>query len=125
MHRSAVFVIMLPFFCACVFGAVQEEGISSSALEKDFRVFLEAYCHKIESRDPEYLKVVHPDLPTDTHTFFFDITSDMMSYAKQEGLEPKIECKEFGVCKVTWPQPGGGWAAQRFIRHRKQWRWLE
>ena len=73
MNRIAVFVIMLPFFCACMFGAVQEEGISSSALEKDFRVFLEAYCHKIESRDPEYLKVVHPDLPTDTHTFFFDI----------------------------------------------------
>lgn len=51
------------------------------------------------------------------HDFFFDATMAMMRCADEQGLEPDIECKEYEVCKVTWPQPGGSWAAQSFIRH--------
>ena len=49
--------------------------------------------------------------------FFFDMTLDMMKHAKEAGLEPEITCREYGVCKVIWPQPGDSWAAQSFIKH--------
>ena len=113
---------------ACCLGSLntswaQED--SPSTLEADFGKFLETYAQKIDARDTHYLGTVHPKLPEEMQEFFFDITSNMMSYARQNELDPAVECNEFQICKATWPQPGGSWASQRFIRHLEQWRWLE
>ena len=99
-------------------------GETENGVEADFRTFFEAYVQAIEQRNTEYLLGVHPDLPSDTHGFFFDVTQQMMQYAGEQGLEPTIECREYSVCKTTWPQPGGSWAAQSFIRHDGEWRFL-
>lgn len=93
-------------------------------LEADFRAFLETYVQEMKQGNTEYLVSVHPDLPAEMHEFFFDATQAMMKYADEQGLEPTIECREYEVCKVTWPQPGGSWAAQSFIRHEGVWRFL-
>ena len=104
-------------------GKAQED--SPSTLETEFGTFLKTYSQKIEARDSHYLGKVHPKLPKEMQAFFFDVTSNMMSHARQNRLDPAIECNEFQICKVTWPQPGGSWASQRFIMHLEQWRGQE
>lgn len=80
----------------------------------------------MRARNTAYLKAVHPKLPAETCAFFFDVTLNMMRYADEnETVEPKIECQDFNVCKVVYPQPNDSWAAQRFIRHEGDWRWLD
>ena len=56
---------------------------------------------------------------------FIGITLDMMKYADDNNLSPAVTCREYEMCKVTWPQPGDSWAAQTFIRHEGVWRWLD
>ncbi len=99
----------------------QDAGVDS---ESDFRSFFETYVQEVRERDADYLGSVHPELPTEMHEFFFDLTQDMMKHADEQGLEPSIDCEEYDVCKVTWPQPGDSWAAQSFIRHEGSWRFL-
>jgi len=93
-------------------------------LEKGFQQFLPIYIEKINQRDNDYLAEIHPDLPKEMYGFFFDLTLDMMKHAEANGLQPTVACKEYGVCKVTWPQPNDSWAAQTFILHKGRWRWL-
>ena len=57
--------------------------------------------------------------------FFFDVTLQMMNFSEERGLERTIECQEFKVCKVVYPQPDDSWAAQRFILYEGDWRWLD
>ncbi len=76
-------------------------------------------------RNGAYLKSVHPKLPDEMYDFFFDVTLQMMQFSEDEDLEPTIECQEFKVCKVVYPQPNDSWAAQRFISHEGAWRWLD
>jgi hypothetical protein len=94
------------------------------SLKADFQDFLPTYIEAVKERDAAFLYRVHPDLPKEMTDFFFDLTQDMMNYAETNGLQPTITCKEYGVCKVTWPQPEDHWAAQSFIRHEGRWRWL-
>jgi hypothetical protein len=115
---SSAGVIMMLLFAGC---AKRENG---NDVEADFRAFLETYVQEIKQRNTEYLVNVHPDLPADMHDFFLEATQSMMKYADEQGIEPTIECREYNVCKVTWPQPGGSWAAQSFIRHEGVWRFL-
>ena len=126
-------VMILPRWCrwisfACIAAVVAtlgcSDGENGNGIEPDFRTFLETYVQAIEQRDTAYLLGVHPDLPSDMHGFFFDVTQEMMQYAGEQGLEPTIECTEYNVCKTTWPQLGGSWAAQSFIRHEGEWRFL-
>jgi len=100
------------------------KGDEGNGLEADFHAFLETYVQEVKQRNADYLVSVHPDLPAEMREFFFDATLGMMKHADEQGLEPAIECKEYNVCKVTWPQPGGSWAAQSFIRHEGAWRFL-
>lgn len=93
-------------------------------LNSEFRPFLDTYVREIHERDREYLRNVHPELPEEMSDFFLDVTLSMMRYAEENGLEPTIECEEYDVCQVTWPQPGGNWAAQRFIRQEGAWQFL-
>lgn len=65
-----------------------------------------------------------PELPPEMADFFFDLTQGMMRHAEQHDLQPEIACRTYGVCTVTWPQPQDHWAAQAFIRHAGEWRWL-
>ena len=103
--------------------ATQDDG---GDLEGKFRQFLSEYWPQIKARNPDYLKAVHPKLPVEAYGFFFDVTLDMMQYAeKNEAVEPKVECQDFNVCKVIYPQPNDSWAAQRFILHQGAWRWLD
>jgi hypothetical protein len=92
-------VIMMLLFVGC---AKQDNG---NDLEADFRAFLETYVQEIKQRNTEYLVNVHPDLPADMHEFFLEATQAMMKYADEQAIEPTIECREYNVCKVTWPQP--------------------
>lgn len=101
------------------------ETIATGDLKRSFQAFLQDYRHEIRRRNAAYLKSVHPKLPEDMHGFFFDVTGDMMKFSEEQGLEPTLECQEFKVCKVIYPQPGGSWAAQRFILHDNGWRWLD
>ena len=57
--------------------------------------------------------------------FFIGLTMDMMKYADENNLSPTITCREYEICKVTWPQPGDSWAAQTFVRHDGNWKWLD
>ena len=99
---------------------------SRDDLEENFRQFLSQYRLEVRARNTAYLKAVHPKLPAEMHAFFFDVTLNMMRYADEnEGVEPKIECQDFSICKVVYPQPNDSWAAQRFIRHEGDWRWLD
>lgn len=108
------------FVTAAVVGSAGAAG----DLEADFRRFLENYVQQVEQRNASYLARVHPDLPPKLRDFFFDVTLNMMQHARGRALEPEIECKEYEVCNVIWPQPGGSWAAQSFIRHEGVWRFL-
>ena len=49
------------------------------------------------------------------HDLFFDATLQMMDFSEETGLERTIECQEFNVCKVVYPQPNDSWAAQRLF----------
>lgn len=99
---------------------------SRDDVKESFRQFLDKYQLEMRARNTAYLKTVHPKLPAETHAFFFDVTLNMMRYADEnEGVEPKIECQDFNICKVVYPQPNDSWAAQRFIRHAGNWRWLD
>ena len=97
----------------------------AATIEDDFRVFLKDYVAHIESRDRSFLHTVNPELPEDMNDFFFDVTMNMMKHAKDEGLDPTVNCKEYGVCTVTWPLSDGSWAAQSFIRHDGKWQFLQ
>ena len=101
--------------------STETEAIST---EESFRSFLDVYIERVDARDVTYLREVHPDLPEEMQDFFLDVTADMMKHSRAEGLEPEIECREYEVCKVVWTQPGGSWAAQHFIRHAGNWRFL-
>ena len=101
--------------------STETEEIST---EESFRSFLGVYTERVDARDVAYLREVHPDLPEKMHDFFLDVTADMMRHSRAEGLEPEIECREYEVCKVVWTQPGGSWAAQHFILHEADWRFL-
>ena len=95
-------------------------------VEGSFRQFLGEYWPQMKARNADYLKTVHPKLPAEAYGFFFDATLGMMQYAEtNEAVEPKIECQDFNVCKVIYPQPNDSWAAQRFILHQGAWRWLD
>jgi hypothetical protein len=99
---------------------------SSGDVEDSFRQFLGEYWPQMKARNSDYLKTVHPKLPAEAYDFFFDITLAMMQYAEtNEAVEPKIECQDFNVCKVIYPQPNDSWAAQRFILYQGAWRWLD
>jgi len=101
-------------------------GEGGTDVEAKFQEFLKEYWPQMKARNATYLKAVHPKLPTEAYELFFDVTLNMMQYAeKNEGVEPKIECQDFKVCKVVYPQPNDSWAAQRFISHEGAWRWLD
>jgi hypothetical protein len=101
------------------------DTMATGDLERSFRAFLQDYRPEMKRRNATYLKSVHPKLPDEMQDFFFDITLQMMRYSDERGLDPAIECQEFKVCKVVYPQPDGGWAAQRFILSDDRWRWLD
>ncbi len=104
--------------------AAAQDG--SNELAVKFQAFLGEYQPQMKARNADYLKSVHPKLPAEAYDFFFDVTLNMMKYAEEtEGAEPKIECQEFNVCRVIYPQPNDSWAAQRFILHEGNWRWLD
>ena len=95
-------------------------------LETDFQRFLDDYWQHVRRRDREFLQSVHPKLPQEMYDFFFNVTLDMMRHSEGRGsIEPSIECQEFNVCKVVYPQPNDSWAAQRFIVHQGAWQWLD
>jgi len=98
---------------------------SGGDVEDSFRQFLGEYWPQMKARNSDYLKTVHPKLPAEAYDFFFDVTLNMMRYAEtNEAVEPKIECQDFNVCKVIYPQPNDSWAAQHFVLHQGVWRWL-
>jgi len=103
---------------------IAEGSEPSNELEQSFRAFLQDYRREMKRRNGSYLQSVHPKLPLDMHDFFFDVTLQMMQFSEQEGLEPTIDCQEFQVCKVIYPQPNNSWAAQQFILYENRWRWL-
>ncbi|UCG39350.1 MAG: hypothetical protein JSV00_03730 [bacterium] len=94
-------------------------------LEASFREFLGTYTREMRNGNRDFVAAIHPDLPEDSIGFFIGLTLDMMSYAAEEGLSPAVACRENGICKAVWPQPGGSWAAQTFIRREGRWVWLE
>ncbi len=98
---------------------------ATNELERSYQAFLQEYRHEIKRRNATYLKTVHPNLPDEMYDFFFDVTLQMMQFSEEQSLEPTIECQEFKVCKVVYPQPNDSWAAQRFILYENRWRWLE
>lgn len=100
-------------------------GETVEELEPAFRRFLETYVGEIRSGNMEYLGTVHPNLPVETRGFFIGVTLDMMKYATDEGLKPTVTCRDMGICKVTWPQPGDSWASQSFLLQNREWRWLD
>ena len=95
-----------------------------SELESSFQDFHSTYIREIKSGNTEFLRSVHPKLPEEIYSFFIGITLDMMKHANDEGLGPAVTCREYNICKATWPQPGGSWAAQTFILHEGKWQWL-
>lgn len=119
------------WICCLLAMAVTQHSMAAtqgedSNVEGKFRQFLTEYWEQIEARNADYLRVVHPKLPAVAYDLFFDVTRNMMQFAeKNEALEPKIECQDFNVCKVVYPQPNDSWAAQRFILHEGAWRWLD
>ena len=94
-------------------------------LAHSFQEFLREYAAELKLRNIDYLKSVHPNLPEHMSDFFIDVTLDMMKYSEAEDLNPTIECQEYGVCKVTYPQPNNSWAAQQFIFYENSWRILD
>ena len=102
-----------------------QESETTKELERSFRAFLDDYWQEIRRRNRTYIESVHPKLPSEMHDFFFDLTLQMMNFSEEGVLERTIECQDFKVCKVVYPQPNDGWAAQRFILYEGDWRWLD
>ncbi len=129
-HFAALILLLLPLSAyperSPAQSTPERAGNAENELEDGFRQFLDVYWSEIRNRDGAYLQSVHPELPAEMHNFFFDVTSDMMRYSDEKpGVEPAIECQEFNICKVIYPQPNNSWAAQRFILHEGAWRWLD
>lgn len=119
---SSVLAGLAPLYAGCADRSADDASVD--ALEASFQAFLEEYWAEIKERDKAYLQTVHPELPEDAYDFFFDATLQMMEHSEKENLERTIECQEFRICKVIYPQPIDSWAAQQFIRHEGSWRWL-
>ena len=124
------------FLCAFVIGLfvteaahAQTSETSNTAtiaqLEEGFQEFLTEYRREIKQRNKDFLVGVHPSLPNEMYDLFFNISIDMMKFSDENGVAPKIECKEYNACKVIYSQPNDNWAAQQFIFHNGAWRWLE
>jgi len=124
------------FLSALVFGLFVTEATHAQSpetsntatiaqLEENFQEFLTKYRREIKQRNQSYLSGVHPSLPNDLYDLFLNISNDMMKFSDENGIAPKIECKEYNVCKVIYTQPNDNWAAQQFILHNGAWRWLE
>lgn len=94
-------------------------------IEASFQTFLTQYRREIKRRNHAYLKRVHPSLPAEMYDFFLDVTIRMMTYSDEKGIAPQVECREYKVCKATYTQADGSWAAQQFIFHDGTWRWLD
>ena len=131
--RTLLAALVLPLLAASAFSerspaqSPQERaGNGENELETRFRQFLESYRPGIQKRNRTYLQSVHPRLPEGMYDFFFDVTLDMMRYSDENAeVEPTIECQDFDICKIVYPQPNDSWAAQRFILHEGAWRWLD
>ena len=125
-RRSAVRMVV---GALCLGTFLLSPGMATPAgfeeLESSFRQFLAVYISEMKKGNRQYLETVHPSLPGGQQGFFIGITLDMMKYADEEQLEPEITCREYSICKATWPQPGGSWAAQTFIRRHGEWKWLD
>lgn len=100
-------------------------GADPAGLEESFNGFLKTYIKEIKKGNRDYLAAVHPNLPGEIHDFFIEITINMMKHSDEEGLSPEITCRDYDICKVTWTQADGSWAAQSFILHESKWRWLD
>jgi len=129
-HLLAIVIAILTGFSAAGGSLAQSKEQRASGdrtkLETDFQHFLDDYWLHVRQRDREFLRLVHPKLPQEMYEFFFDVTLDMVRHSEaRAGIEPSIECQEFNVCKVVYPQPNDSWAAQRFILHRGAWQWLD
>jgi hypothetical protein len=101
------------------------EPQTTNELQRSFRAFLDDFWQEIQHRNEIFLASVHPKLPKEMHDLFFDATLQMMNFSEETGSERTIECQEFNVCKVVYPQPNDSWAAQRFISYNGEWRWLD
>ena len=101
------------------------EPQTTNELKRSFQAFLDDYWQEIQHRNGTFLASVHSKLPKDMHYLFFDATLQMMNFSEETGLERTIDCQEFNVCKVVYPQPNDSWAAQRFISYKGEWRWLD
>lgn len=123
MIRTLVCCIVLMAIPQSSFAADDAGG---NDVEAEFRQFLDEFRPQMKARNAAYLQAVHPKLPAEAYDLFFDVTLNMMQHAeKNEGIEPTVECQDFNVCKVVYPQPNDSWAAQRFILHQGTWHWLD
>jgi hypothetical protein len=119
---KAVHVLCLVFCLAipCLASAADYPDLESS-----FKEFLGTYIQEIKNGNADYLKTVYPGLPEEKRGFFMGNTLDMMKHAHENNLSPSITCREYEICKATWPQPGDSWAAQTFVRRDGKWQWLD
>ena len=125
MIRSSPSLAKASLFILCMVLLVPSPGLADANLEPGFRQFLGTYINEVNAGNKDFLGTVHPNLPEEMHGFFIEITMDMMKHAKENGLDYTITCREYNICKITWPQPGDSWASQSFILHEGSWRWLE
>jgi hypothetical protein len=125
MIRSFGNLARASFFILCMALLIPSLCLAEVGLETGFRQFLGTYIKEIRSGNREFLGTVHPNLPEEMQDFFIGITIDMMKHANENGLDPTITCRDYNICKATWPQPGDSWASQSFILHEGSWRWLE
>ena len=123
MRKLLLYCLLASVVAESSMAATQDGG---GDMEGSFRQFLGEYWPQMKARNSDYLKTVHPKLPAEAYDFFFDVTLNMMQYVEtNQTIDPKIECQDFNVCKVIYPQPNDSWAAQRFILHQGAWRWLD
>jgi hypothetical protein len=118
-------VLALTTSPAKVFAQAAIEPAPSNELEQSFQAFLPDYWEAINKGDKAFLKSVHPKLPAEMYDFFFEVTRDMMAHSEKESLSRSMECQDYKVCKIVYPQPNDSWAAQQFIQHEGRWRWLD
>lgn len=121
LKRASVSLFLLACCLSAASGARAEQY---PELEAGFREFLAEYVEMIRSGNTGYLEAVHPSLPREKRESFIGITLDMMQHARSQGLAPSVSCRQQGICKAVWPQPGGSWAAQTFVLREGQWQWL-
>ena len=125
MIRYSGYLARTSLFFLCMALMVPPLCLAEVDLESGFRQFLGTYIKEMRAENREFLGTVHPNLPEETQGFFIGITLDMMKHANENGLDPTITCRDYNICKATWPQPGDSWASQSFILHESSWRWLE